>query len=140
MNNNPDSLIANEANCFSRYLLGHDATNEVIARYGTALVTLELADPDSPFEIRLISAAAKHPLVTAALDTATALFAKKCILRKRLYVLAGILETDPEYADFFLKTPTSKLALLLSLLWIGVRAAIMLVVGVPLLLVIRGTP
>jgi hypothetical protein len=54
-----------------------------------------------------------------------------------LFVLAGLLETEPSYAERFLGQPPGRLRIAAGLAGAGLRAALSLVLGAPLLLAIR---
>ena len=131
--------LSREVMSFTRYLLGRPATRRLIARYEHALETLELALPATRFEGRLLHVGALHPLTTEILDTACAFLAKDSLLRRRLFVLAGLLETEPSYAERFIGQPPGRLGIAVGLAAAGLRTALSLVLGVPLLLAIRWT-
>ena len=128
-----------EATVFTRYLMGRPATSRVCRRYGEALATLGLEAPGSAFDARLLAASGRHPLVVELLDSASAFLAADSQLRARLFVLAGLLETEPSYADRFLGPPPGRLGVASGLALRGTRTLVALLVGVPLLLVIRWT-
>lgn len=131
------SSIAREANCFTRYLVGRSASEAICARYVEAQHTLDLDQPGSPFDHRLLKAASAHPMICAWLDTAAALLAKDSMMRKRLFVLAALLETQPEYADHFLRPPPNTVGVALQLAWVSCRTFVHFVIGAPTLLAIR---
>ncbi len=131
--------LRREVMSFTRYLLGRPATSRLIARYEHALEKLELALPATRFEDRLLRVGALHPLTAEMLDTACAFRAKESLLRKRLFVLAGLLETEPSYAERFLRQPPGRLRIAAGLAGTGLRTALSLVLGTPLLLAIRWT-
>ena len=139
MADTPNARLSREAMSFTRYLLGRSATERVVARYGQALLTLEIALPATRFDRRVLLVGAVHPLTTEMLDTACAFLAKDSLLRTRLFVLAGLLETEPSYAERFLGPPPGRLGIAAGLIGAGLRSALSLVLGVPLLLVIRWT-
>ena len=131
--------LGREVMSFTHYLLGRPATGRLIARYERALETLELTLPASRFERRLLRVGTLHPLTTEILDTACAFLARDSLLRRRLFVLAGLLETEPSYADRFLGQPPGRLRIAAGLAGSGLRTALSLVLGAPLLLAIRWT-
>ena len=129
--------LSREVMSFTRYLLGRPATSRLTARYESALETLELALPASKFEDRLLRVGALHPLTTEMLDTACAFLARDSLLRTRLFVLTGLLETEPSYAEPFLAQPPGRLRIAAGLARTGLRTALSLALGAPLLLAIR---
>jgi len=66
------------------------------------------------------------------MDAGAAILLPRSLLRRRLLVMAGVLEASPEYASVFLSVPSGKLGQAASLVWWGARAAIKRVIGVPL--------
>lgn len=132
--------VAREAHCFARYLIRRPATERLVARYGEALEGLGLAVPQSGYDRRMVAAAGRHPLAVEALDTAAALLDRKCLLRRRLFVLAGLMETDSDFTQCFFEPPPGRPGVLMSLLGSGLRAAFWLVLGAPVLCVLRALP
>ncbi len=126
-----------EVMSFTRYLLGRPATSRLTARYESALETLDLALPATVFEDRLLRVGALHPLTTEMLDTACTFLARDSLLRTRLFVLTGLLETEPSYAEPFLAQPPGRLGIAAGLARTGLRTALSLALGAPLLLAIR---
>ena len=133
-------VFAREADCFTRYLIRKPATQRLVGRYEEALEKLGLLLPRSKYDRRMLSTAGLHPLAAEALDTAAALLDAKCLLRKRLFVLAGLLETDTEFAERFLLPPPARPVLALRLIGSGLRAGFWLLLGVPALWILRALP
>ena len=129
--------LAREAGCFARYLVGRPSSRRLEARYAEALERLDLLAPRSRYDRRLLAAARRHPLATEALDTAAALLDRQCLLRKRLFVLAGLLETETEFADYFFQPPTGRPQVAIRLAGSGLRAGVWLALGAPVLWILR---
>jgi len=87
----------NEARNFGRYILERDVDVTSCERYERAIRELgyDYDDPVADF-------AANHPWSIAALDGALALTQPDALLRKKLLLMAAILETRPAYCDSFL--------------------------------------
>ena len=129
--------LAREANCFSRYLVRRPSSRRLEARYAEALERLGLLAPASPYDRRLLAAARRHPLATEALDAAAALLDRQCLLRKRLFVLAGLLETDKDFADSFFQPTPGRARVALRLATSGLRAVAGFTWGAPALWLLR---
>jgi hypothetical protein len=140
MENSGSLQLEREVRSFTKYLIGRPASERVAGRYADALAILDLEQPTSRFDSRLLRLGGLHPLLAGSLDTASAFLARDSLLRRRLFVLAGLLETEPSYADRFLRQPPGRLGIVVGLAVLGLRSALNLVVGTPLLLAIRWTP
>ncbi len=107
-----------EASLFSRYVGGFPAPPHLLQRYQDALAALALdaePAPDSP-ECRLLRAARGGVLMLGFMDAGAAIVSPRCLLRRRLLVMAGVLEASPEYTAEYLSAPSGKLAQAASLL------------------------
>jgi hypothetical protein len=93
-----DETLANEAICFTRYLIGKEASAEVIERYARANACL-FQTPPNPMEERMIAFALKHPRAIPLLDTGAGLSRTGARLRQKILVLLAILETMPEHFE-----------------------------------------
>ncbi len=81
---------------------------------------------------RILQFALAHPRLLGALDVALALTEPGSDLRRRLLLMAAVIETQPRYAERFLSCDRSKLYPLVLLL-VGLRAAARAAVGLLLL-------
>ena len=139
MANSDTAQLSREVMSLTRYLLRCPATGRLLERYEHALNTLELTLPSNRFEGRLLRVGALHPLTTEILDAACAFLARDALLRRRLFVLAGLLETEPSYAGRFIGPPPGRLGIAAGLAATGLRTALSVVLGTLLLLAIRWT-
>jgi hypothetical protein len=90
-----------DAEILTRYLVG-DAPSEAITNlYISAISKLHIL-PSSPRDEKLLAFALAHPSYISFIDAAHALFYPRSVLRKKLYILFAILETQPQYAHLFL--------------------------------------
>ncbi len=90
-------MSGNEAAVLGRYLLGHelgDAAHELYVR-ACGELNYDVDDPVARF-------ATSRPWSLAALDGALALTDPGALLRKKVLLMAAILEARPEYCDLFL--------------------------------------
>jgi hypothetical protein len=109
-----------EARSIARYLVGAEPPESVIQRYVQANeLLLEGASATSgAAEMRFWR---RHPASLPLLDAGLAWRHPDSILRTKVYVMAALLETTPELADFFLARPAAIPRLLLTL---GCRGAV----------------
>ena len=111
-----------EARTFGRYVLERDIDAVTCERYERAVVELGYGD-DATTRF-----AATNPWSIAALDGALAVTQPDALLRKKLLLMAAILETRPAYCDAFL--PRHRLPLdTLSIGYALVRAAVQTAFG-----------
>jgi hypothetical protein len=121
-----------EAIVFSRYLVGVHPSPEHAARYARACATL-FPDPPSAQDASLVAFALRWPWFLGPLDAASALIRPGSLLRRRILVMAAILETTPEHAEKFLPRARSPLGVLWTIAHVGVTSIAQAAVGVPLL-------
>jgi hypothetical protein len=90
-------MSGDEAAVFGRYVLGRDVDAEARDTYARAAreLTYDTLDPVTRFTIR-------RPWSLGALDGALALTRPDALLRKKLLLMAAVLEVRPEYCDAFL--------------------------------------
>ena len=86
-----------EAAIFGRYLLSHEVDTESCETYARAAreLSYDAADAATCFALR-------RPWSIGALDAALALTHPGAPLRRKLLLMAAVLETRPEYCDAFL--------------------------------------
>src|SRR5207249_778165 len=116
-----------ESRLFGRYLLDIEPSLELQQRYAAACRKL-FADPAPP-ELRFVR---RHPWALPLVDAAAGLRHPQSELRQRLLLMAAILETTPDYAEFFLTTPSPA-----TVVWQGIRSAVKIALGIPILAVAR---
>jgi hypothetical protein len=85
-----------EARAFGRYIIEHDIDAASCELYDRAVRVLGYDDD------AVARFAANHPWSIAALDGALAFTQPDAPLRKKLLLMAAILETRPAYCDAFL--------------------------------------
>ena len=137
MSTSEDVDLAREASCFARYLIRRPSSRRLEERYAEALERLDLLTPSSRYDRRMLAVARRHPLATEALDTAAALLDRQCLLRKRLFALAGLLETETDFADYFFQPPPGRPQIAIRLAGSSLRAGAWLVLGAPALWILR---
>jgi hypothetical protein len=127
-----DDPHRHEARIFSRYLIGAEPTEDMIARYIRAQsILFGAAEPDS--ERALCRFARRHPWSLPYLD-ASSVWTRQSLLRKKLLTMSAILEASPEFADVFLPRKSVSLYLHLRLAAIGLKSVAKQSIGLPILL------
>ncbi len=129
-----DTVWRVEAVAFGQGLVGEEPGEAEILRYISAQPIL-FPDQPSPRDERLLAFCRKHPRAVAYLDAAQGVFGAEDLLRKKILVMAAILETTPRYASAFLSEDLSRTALLLRLARHGLVGVLRVLIGTPLLLV-----
>jgi hypothetical protein len=124
--------LTEESALIGRYLLGVAPSPELAKRYAAAHQFLEL-DPEEP-ELRFLH---RNPRLLPFLDAAAGLLRPCSTLRKKVFLMAAILEATPEHVDFFLRKPAGLWVTLATLVWQGSRCAGKLLLGIPLFLLAR---
>jgi hypothetical protein len=130
-----DADLEEEARVFGRYLVGRLPTRELIERYRAANQQL-LTGPVPKAEASLLAFVARNPWSVSFLDAATGLLRPASLLRSKVLVMAGILETSPDFADEFLPRRSGRLALVLRLAGLGTLALVRFGVGALLLVTV----
>lgn len=124
-------MSSDEARTFGRYVVGREIDQRVADLYVRASRELGCESHD-----RVAQFALRHPWSIGALDAALALTASDAPLRKKLLLMAAILETQPEYCDAFL--PRDRVAYGgATVAYALARAALLAAAGVVLLRVVR---
>jgi hypothetical protein len=112
-----ESILRKEARVFSRYLIGKEPSNLSVQLYIKALQKLDI--PMSPRDQRKLSFILRFPFFISMIDGALAMVNPEHPIRKKLYVMSSILESDPACNNYFLpKDGTSLFTILLT----GTRA------------------
>ncbi len=105
MHKNPidTSILNNECNVFSYYLIHQRPNHYVLDKYrdahreGNIFHNLE----PNPLDTFLLKIATRYPLVTQLVDLYTSLFLRSSLIRKKMVILLAILEScAPTYAYF----------------------------------------
>lgn len=110
-----ESALALEARRLAPGLVGGEPPPPVVARYVAAHRAL-IEAPRDPREIALAAFAVRHPWSARPLDAACGLIRPQALLRRKLRLLAAVLEATPDFADAFLPPAAPPRALSLRLL------------------------
>jgi len=123
-----ESTLTKEARVFTRYLIGKEPGGLPVQLYIKALQKLDI--PISPRDQGKLNFLLRFPFFMGMIDGALAMINPEHPIRKKLYVMFAILESDPIYTQCFLpKAGTS----LFAILWTGIRAVFNTLLGFILL-------
>lgn len=124
--------LRREAHRLGRYLVRGGADTASVERYVQAHLRLLPAEPD-----RVTAFARRHPAAIPFLDAAAALEGIEPPWRKRVLLMASILEAMPLHASLFLPARAHPVVLVIRLVGHGLLALGRAAVGAPLYLVLR---
>jgi hypothetical protein len=94
-------LLTDEAHAFARYLVGQDAPADMLERYSAASASLIPEAPTSS-EQAMLTFCLRHRWTLPAIDAAAGPLRPDCLLRKKIYLMAAVLEAAPDFASDFL--------------------------------------
>lgn len=114
-----------EALVFGRYLLnGIEPVDSAVVLYVQAMERLAIV-PSSD-EQRLLDRLLLHPMLLPLVDAGLALANPRSVIRRKLFVLSAILETQPAHTAVYLPyehSPVQHLKAIFSAVFAGLRAA-----------------
>ena len=125
-------VLEREARLFARYLVNTEVTPEVADRYAQAHLRRLPAPPD-----RLTAFVRRHTWSLGLLDAGSACSHTQSGLRKRLLLMAMVLEATPQYADCFLPRRRARIGAFAGLAWQGSCAVARWLIGFPLVCYLR---
>jgi hypothetical protein len=126
-----------EARRFAAYLIDRELPPALIERYRRANDQL-LPDPPAAQDRALMALVRAHPALLPLLDGASGLIRPTCLLRKKLLIMLALLETTPEFADWFEPPARGGVRTIVALIGQGTLAALQVAGGLliwPLVLV-----
>ena len=126
-----DDELAGDCKLITRYLLDRDPTPELVERYRVAYRRI-LADGRTGAEPEWLWIC-RHPGALPFVDAAAALLDPQSALRKRVFLMAALLEATPAYSEFFLRASDRRVRLITGLAWQGLRSAAKVLIGIPVL-------
>ena len=131
----PEVLKA-EARALGRLILRREVEQEFIDRYAAAHEHI-FTEIQSPADVALVSFAVRHERLLPCLDAAAALLRPHSLLHKKALLMTAVLEASPRYADEFLPRKRSFLGLCGLFIVLGFTTAVQVVIGAPLLWLVR---
>lgn len=117
---------------FGRYLLERDPPEELINRYIAASEQL-FSDDTASGDAALLDFVDRHPHSLPFVDAAAGLMRPNSLLRKKILLMAAILEASVHHASEFLAPPPGRGRTLLSLAWYALSAGFKFVIGAAVL-------
>ncbi|MDX1972901.1 MAG: hypothetical protein SFY68_10260 [Candidatus Sumerlaeia bacterium] len=117
---------------FSRYICGAPPRRELAQRYASACFRLLADAPES----KVLPVVLSRPWLIGPLDAGCGILRPSEPFRQRLLIAAAILETTPEFGGSFLPRTHSRLGLVMTLGWHGLRWVVNAVVGIVILFVL----
>lgn len=133
------SAADREACLFGHYLVGREPPSALARRYVEADRVLFTRDAGLP-EQRVMAFILRHPRSLPFVDAAAGLLRPDSLLRRKVLVMAAILETSTPFVDEFLPGRTTLTALLAVLATAGFLWTMQLVMGIPLLWLAERAP
>lgn len=106
-----------EAALLGRYLLRCEPEPEVAARFEAGC--RRLFGAASPADEAVVRFAVRHPWSLPFLDAASGLAAPDSLLRRKIFLMFAVLETDPRHAEAFAAVPAARAWIVLK---VGARA------------------
>jgi hypothetical protein len=92
-----DRALRTEAILFSRYLIGADPAEALVARYAEADALL-FGEPPSVSDRKILAFARAHPWSIALFDASTGV-SPGSRFRRKLLIMMAILETTPRFVE-----------------------------------------
>lgn len=134
MKNSSDTIILEkQARLFTRYLINKPANSRVTKVYVHALHNNPPAIED--YDNKLIALVMKQPRLLSMIDAGLPFVRPYSELRRRIYLMLSILESDPEYSEDFLPKQRG-LSYILTIGFSGIFALTKAIFGVVFLKVV----
>ena len=102
-----NDFIRREANIFGRYILKKQPNDYCIFLYEQAMQRLNIS-LDSK-EKRILKFILKNIWSIGMIDASLAMFDRNSQIRKKIFVMLAILETSPDYCEYFIPNKASPL-------------------------------
>jgi len=122
---------------FSHYLLDSTPPKEFVERYINANHALKVMNVVNKSDVKILEYARNHPWSIPFLDAASGILQPNTSLRKKIYIMAAVIEASPKYAEDFLPQNLSPLRLFTQLVINGFTGVIKVIFGIPLFLFFR---
>ncbi len=124
-----EAQLTREAIAFTRYLISEDVDAQSIELYSKAQQKLNITLSEN--EDQRLNFMLNHAFIIGMIDGALALQSPQSGIRKKIYIMLAILESDPNYAKHFL--PQEQRSPFLQLIGLGIKAAFNTLTGLILL-------
>ena len=119
-----------EAGLLGRYLIRIPPNNRVTLLYAKAMSTMDIQM--EPVDQRLWNMIMHYPFTLRIIDSGLAVIRPNSAVRRKIYTMLAILETSPEYCDYFLPQAFGPLYVV-NVAFAGARAALAALIGLVVL-------
>jgi hypothetical protein len=123
---------AAEARVLARYFVKQEPPQRVIASYRR----MAAAHPLQSADAKLLALLVRHPWLIGCIDGGLVILKPDSEVRRRLFTMLAILESSPEYTDYFLPRQ-QKPYYILFVGWAGLRGIAKALAGIVILTVRR---
>jgi hypothetical protein len=119
-----------EADLLGRYLISIPPNNRVKLLYAKAMSMINIQM--DPVDQRLWNMIMHYPFTLRIIDSGLAVVRANSAVRRKIYTMFAILETSPEYCDYFLPQAFGPLYVV-NVVFAGARAALAALTGLVVL-------
>ena len=119
-----------EADLLGRYLISISPNNRVKVLYAKAMSTINIQM--DPVDQRLWNMIMHYPFTLRIIDSGLAVIRPNSGVRRKIYIMLAILETSPEYCDYFLPRLFGPLYVV-NVVFAGARGALAALIGLVVL-------
>ncbi|HSY77009.1 MAG TPA: hypothetical protein VK890_09145 [Bacteroidia bacterium] len=124
-----EAQLRREATVFTQYIIGEEADEQSIELYTKSQEKLNIKLTTK--ETKRLGFMLKHSSIIAMIDGALALHNAESGIRKKIYTMFAILESNPKYAKYFLSKENRNP--ILQIIGYGIRAVFNTLIGLILL-------
>src|SRR5437879_5324658 len=119
-----------EADLLGRYLIRIPPNNRVKLLYAKAMTAINIEF--DPIDQKLWHIMIQYPFTFKIIDSGLAVIRPNSAIRRKIYTMLAILETSPEYCDYFLPQLFGPLYMV-NVAFAGARAALVALIGLVVL-------
>jgi hypothetical protein len=131
-----DDTLEKESRLFTRYLLDSEPSQNMIDRYVSANRAL-VTETGISAGRKVVEYAVTHPWSIPYLDAAAGVLQPDSLLRKKIYIMAAVLEASPRFVSQFLPKSLTAVGLFAVLIVNGLVAGIKMIIGIPIFYFLR---
>jgi len=133
-----DQALEREAKTFAQYLLDREPSAELIARYVTASRALFPSTAEASEQV-IVDFVRLHTWALPFIDAGAGLLQPRSLLRRKILLLAAVLEASPRFVDDFFPRPSPPIVWIVQLLGFAVVTICKVVIGSSLLTLLRSS-
>jgi hypothetical protein len=131
-----DDILEKEARLLACYLIDSEPPPEMVVCYVDANRKLD-ACAVNEHDARMMKFVLAHPWSVPLLDAAAGFLQPDSLLRKKIYIMAAVLEASPRFAQQFLPKSLSYSKLFVNLTTNVFTAGIKVIIGIPIFYFLR---